>query len=253
MAVDKKIMHFRNERARELERMAQLLDNCIGNDVNTTQIYTAINDLRNENFIPVLKGGGRDEKIWGYDIDGFEMALETLNHVSPSDINKGSVHLSMKLRASVAGWDDMSDPFLELGFKVFVKGIGSQIYHFGFHIDRHIAAGAAKEPHPVYHLQYDVNPTKSATHDSGVVMYLDTPRLMHCPLDFILGVGFLTSNFFPTAFESLLEEREYHSLYSQYQERIWKPYFHTLANHWKPFSEAGVSWKPVSELCPIFV
>ncbi len=245
MAVSKTIMHFRNERARELERMAKLLEKCIGNDVNTTSIYKAISDLKNENIIPVLKDGSYDQNVWGYDIEDFEMTLESLKHVKPTSIKNGKVYLSIKMRANFNNWDDMND--------VFIKGIADKVYHFGFHIDRHCSTAVSTEPHPLYHLQYNINPTNSPTFETGSIMYLDTPRLTHFPLDFILGIGFLTSNFFPTAFTLLAEENEYFKLNSEYQQRIWKPYFHTLANQWKPFEQGNITWSPVNELCPIFI
>ncbi len=246
-------MSFRKERASELERMAQLLDKCIGKDVNTSSIYKAINELKNTSFIPTLKDGSRNQNIWGYDIEDFEMTLDTLKHVKPKDITKGKVYLSIKLRAFVDSWSDMNDPFVELGFNVFIKGIAEKIYHFGFHIDRHCSAFDSFEPHPIYHLHYNINPTESENYDSGTIMHLDTPRLLHYPLDFILGIGFLTSNFFPTAFNLLIDERDYLKLHSIYQERILKPYFHTLANHWRPFEANNITWSPINNLCPTFL
>jgi len=253
MKIPTRNIHFRNERARELERMAKLLDRCLGNDVNTTSIYKAIGELRNENSVPVLKDGTYDPNIWGYDIEGFEMSLETLKHAKPTTIKNGKVYVNVKVRAKIDGWLDMNDPFLELVYNVFVKGIGDKVYHFGFHIDRHSSKVIPMEPHPVYHLQYNINPTNSDPFDCGSIMYIDTPRLVHYPMDFILGIGFLTSNFFPTAFSVLSEESEYFKLSEEYQKRIWKPYFHTLANHWKPFENASISWNSINDLCPVLV
>jgi len=253
MAINKKIMHFRNERARELERMAKLLEKCIGSDVNTTSIYKAISDLRNENSIPVLKNGSYDQNIWGYDIEDFEMTIDTLKHVKPDCIKNGKVNVSIKLRAKIENWLDMNDPFVELCFNVFLKGIGDKVYHFGFHIDRHNSIVATIEPHPIYHIQYDINPTGSSEPDLGSIMYIDTPRLLHYPLDFILGINFLTSNFFPTAFNILCEENDFFKLNLEYQERIWKPYFHSIANHWKPFEQASITWQPTTYLLPTLV
>lgn len=252
MAVSKNTMHFRDERAAQLEQMAKLLEDCIGN-INTGPIYQASSQLRDENKILVLKGGIFNPDVWGYEIEDFEIPLDTLKHVKPLTINSGSVTLNLKVRANVNSWNDMNDPFLELNFNVNIKGIGDKVYHFGFHIDRHDMATTPNEPHPIYHIQYNLNPNNSKVFDYGSIMYIDTPRLLHFPLDFILGVGFLTSNFFPTAFSLLSEERAFVKLNTQYQERIMKPYFHTLANHWKPFQQADVTWQPVSDLCPILL
>jgi hypothetical protein len=253
MAVSTQTMHFREEKAAQLVQMANLLETYVGGNLNTGPIHKAAGQLRDENKIPLLKGGIVNPDVWGYDIEDFEIPLETLKHVKPSTITKGSVFLNLKIRANVNAWDDMNDPFLELNFKVDVKGVGEKVYHFGFHIDRHDLTATSAEPHPVYHIQYNINPTNSAEFDYGSIMYIDTPRLLHFPLDFILGVGFLTSNFFPTAFSILAEERGFVKLNNHYQEKIWKPYYHTLANHWKPFHQADVTWNPTSDICPILL
>ena len=75
---------------------------------------------------------------------------------------------------------------------------------------------------------------------------------MHYPMDFILGIGFLTSNFFPTAFDVLLDDAIFTGLYREYQERLWKPYAHTMANHWD-YDRAKIVWKPTSTICPFIL
>jgi len=252
MAVSKSTMHFREERAIQLEQMADLLERCIGN-IDTSPIYKASGQLRDESKILPLKGGIINPDVWGYDIDDFEITLDTLKHVKPTTITGGKIILNLKLRANVNAWNDMNDPFLEMNFNVKIKGVGDKVYHFGFHIDRHDLTTTPDEPHPVYHIQYDINPNHSKEFDYGSVMYVDTPRLLHCPLDFILGISFLTSNFFPTAFLLLNEERGFVKLNEEYQIKIWKPYFHTLADNWKPFQPGNITWKPVSHLCPTIV
>lgn len=248
----KKYMHFRNERAGELRQMADLLDKQIGN-VLTSPIYTAISELRNSERIPKLKNGDTDENIWGYDIENFTLPLDTLKHVVPNNIEKGEIILNIRLRGAIEDWNTYNDPFVELSFRVMIKGIGEHsTYHFGFHIDKHNGEDS-EEPHPIYHLQYDFNPTKSTNPNLGDLFYIDTPRIMHKPMDFILGVGFLTSNFFPTGFQILCEKREFIKLNTTYQQSVWRPYFHTLANKWKPFSENNIIWNPINEICPIFI
>ncbi|WP_286736647.1 MULTISPECIES: hypothetical protein [Sphingobacterium] len=254
MAVSERNMAFRRARATDLRILRQTLDNKLG-DCDTTPLETVISQLNNSDFIPTLKNGDRDQNIWGYDIDGFRMPLDTLNHVKPQDITKGEVILNMKLRAKIQDWNTFHDPFTELAYNVMIKGVGQKTYHFGFHIDKHTGNVNTKEPHPVYHLQYNFNPTKSSAPNLGDLFYIDTPRIMHKPVDFILGIGFLTSNFYPIAFESLKDEREFVKLQQSYQEAIWKPYFHTLANQWRPFEGGNIIWDPltINNICPTFI
>lgn len=252
MAINSKYMSFRNSRAQEMRQMADLLDSKIGN-LSTFPIRNAIANLNNPDRIPLLKNGDALENIWGYDIENFELPLDTLKHVTPNEIKNGKIILNMKLRADIDKWNSYEDPFIELSFNVLVKGIGKlQPYHFGFHIDKHIS-GKSDEPHPIYHLQYDFNPTGEQNPNLGDLFYIDTPRIMHKPMDFMLGISFLTSNFFPTGFEILCESREFLKLNSTYQYSVWRPYFHTLANKWKPYDERSIIWNPINEICPIFI
>lgn len=266
MAVNDKNMSFRRARAKDLERLSQILITEVGGDIKTSVIETAITNLRNKEYIPTLKDGSRNENIWGYDIEGFEFPLETIKHTKPKDVKSGRVFLDMKLRAKIDNWNTFNDPFEELGFNVIIKGMGKQTYHFGFHIDKHVLImkeenettdddkiDEIKEPHPLYHLQYNLNPTKSRQPNLGNLFYIDTPRILHKPLDFILGISFLTSNFYPTAFEILKEESGFRKLHKDYSEAIWKPFFHTLAHQWKPFGEQNIVWNPINDICPIFI
>lgn len=252
MAVNDKNMAFRRARASDLRILCQTLDSKLG-DCDTSSLESVISQLNNSDSIPTLKDGTRDQNIWGYDIEDFKMPLDTLSHVKPQDIKKGEIILNMKLRAKIEHWDTFHDPFIELSYSVMIKGIGSKTYHFGFHIDKHTGTTKTKEPHPTYHLQYNFNPTKSNNPNLGDLFYIDTPRIMHKPIDFILGIGFLTSNFYPFAFDVLKEERAFIKLQQIYQNAIWKPYFHTLANQWKPFKQDNIVWNPINELVPTII
>ncbi|WP_185226453.1 hypothetical protein [Chryseobacterium indologenes] len=253
MAVRSKNMSFRNERAQDLRQLSQILSRVVGGDITTSVLETVVSQLQNKDFIPKLKDGSTNENIWGYDIENFSIPLDTLKHVKPKDVKKGTVILNMKLRAKIDNWNSFNDPFIELAFRVMIKGVGEKPYHFGFHIDKDISSVGSTEPHPIYHLQYNFNPTEAKNPNLGDLFYIDTPRIMHKPIDFVLGIGFLTSNFYPIAFESLKEDREFIKLQQKYQHAIWKPYFHTLANNWKPFTEGEIVWNPINDICPIFI
>lgn len=240
---------FRTQRSNDLKIVAACLDRLIG-DVNSSSIYNAASQLEKE--IPRLKGGESKLSYWGYEIDGFEMPVSTLRHVRPQGIRNASLTLNMKLIADIDCWDTYSDPFLEFNFNAVLKGVGDKNSYMGFHIDRHENSdNDSDEPHPLYHLQYNPNPNRKENFEHGDVMCLDTPRIMHFPLDFILGIGFLTTNFFPVAFESLSDEPLFRSLYKNYQEKIIKPYSHAIANNWV-FEKEKLNWQPNigASICP---
>jgi hypothetical protein len=248
MNVRDEIMHFRKERARELEMLSGVLEKSIENGVSTP-LYRAISQLRNSDFILPFKDGSVDPDTWGYEIEDFSFQPDIPRHVKPK-VTDLLVTLNMKVIANCSDWDNMDDPLRELSFKVTIRGLGDQNFYSGFHIDRHDGeVNPQGEIHPIYHLQHLVNPNEEANFQFGSVLALDTPRVMHYPMEFVLGLGYLTANFFPIAYESLLDDGFYYSLFQNYQDRLWKPYSHTLANYWKPFQEDSIIWEP-DLLCP---
>ncbi len=252
MAVSSSIMHFREERAVELERIAKLLEEIIGGGIypSTSKIYTAARLLRDKNYIHTFKNLDTTN-TWGYSIEDFILRIPKPRHVSPGDVSEIDVILNINLIASCLEWENLNDPLNGLSFKVTIKGTGGKAtYYSGFHIDKHDMAKPSDEPHPIYHIQYVSNPDNIQSFDSGHFLNLDSPRIPHFPLDFILGIGFITSNFFPLAFDSLMDNGLFVNLSRKYQERIWKPYAHTIANHWKPFQETSIVWTPTSHLFP---
>lgn len=246
MNVPSSIMAFRNQRASELEAFARLIEKA--NIGNPHQIYTAAKGLRNEQC-GFHTPGSTDYNCWGYTIEDLKFYFnEHPRHVHPDSIHTLDLSIDVDLLCRCQDWENMVDPFQKLNFRVNVRGVdNSREYSFGFHIDRHNHDGSTDEIHPIYHLQY--NPTgKISNTDFGSLLILDTPRLMHVPVDIILGLDLILSNFFPSTWNKLRDESEYVSLYERYINSIWKPYIHTWASNWT-FNNSAINWNP-NLLCP---
>lgn len=245
-----KIEQFRQSRSDELKIVATVLEKIFADGVNTTPISIAAEAMKTG--CPNLKDGSSNPDNWGYSIDELRIPVDTTKHLKPKGIDKNKVELilDMKLIGNFKQWEDLSDPFIELSFNVTIRGVSaSGPHYFCFHIDKHDMSKITDEPHPIYHLQYSNNPYGDPGFDYGSTFHLDTPRILHHPLDLILGIGFLTNNFFPMAYDELMDQSFFPGLYKRYQERIIKPYFHTIASHWD-YNKADVIWKPISHLCP---
>lgn len=248
-----KIEQFRQTRASELISAADRLDSVFSTSVNTTPIRLAAEALKIGH--PPLKDKSVHADYWGYEIEDFKIPVETVRHLRPKsvDVKKVELILNMKLVADKNNWDNLNDPLVELNFNVIVKGAGATPHFFCFHIDKHDHATmqATEEPHPVYHLQFSSNPMDTEEFNYGEIMVLDTPRIIHHPIDFILGIGFLTSNFFPMAFDDMMSDGYFAGLYKRYQEKILQPYFHTLASTWT-YDKHNIIWDK-EHLCPSFL
>lgn len=250
MNTTSKVMHFRNQRARELELFARLLEKV--NLGNPHQIYQVINELKDK-----AKGfhspGTTDYLCWGYKINSliFDIKDFPRRHIIPN-INAMQLAIDIDLLCRWDYWGTLNDPLLKLNFKVQILGLDSnQSYSFGFHIDRNNNNGS-EEIHPIYHLHY--SPSVGGNTDIGKVLSLDAPRFMHAPIDIILGTDFVLSNFSPSIWDKLRNESEYISLCKIYQDNLWKPYVHTWASGWA-YESTGICWPPPSSksICPYLI
>ena len=82
--------------------------------------------------------------------------------------------------------------------------------------------------------------------DFGNSLILDSPRIVHYPMDIILGVDFVLANFFAEQWREQRKDGEYINLVRDYQSFFWKSYAHTKASHWKPFNQENIQWNPLS-------
>lgn len=251
MNVPSNIMAKRLERASELETFARLIDKT-GLCHRTDLIYTAAKDLKDK-----TKGfhtpGTTDYACWGYNIENLTFSFDSLpeRHIRPTGIHSMKMEIDILLLCNDAHWQSNNDPFINMNFNVRVIGSDSnREYSFGFHVDRHVGEVHSDEIHPIYHLQY--NPLISNDEDLGTVLYLDSPRIMHVPVDLILGLDIAFSNFLPKTWNSLRNESEYQSLYSKYVELIWKPYVHTWATYWT-YKPAELNWNLPNHICPYLI
>ncbi|MBI2272550.1 MAG: hypothetical protein HYU70_02030 [Bacteroidetes bacterium] len=251
MTVPQEVMAFRNDRATDLLNVATVLRKEIAGNFDASPITKAVKQLKDPAYIPAVKNGPHDPNLWGYEIPGLILEIP-INRHSNQGVTKVELTLEMKLVADYREWTTMNDPFAELCFRVALRGIGTTTFFSGFHIDRHDMTTTPTDPHPLYHFQYNVNPHNAKPFNYGSILHLDEPRIVHFPLDFVLGIGFLTSNFFPMAFDALIDNGTYANLYKKYQNCIWKPFSHSLANHWT-YNSASITWKPTKLLCPYLI
>jgi hypothetical protein len=178
------------------------------------------------------------ENLWGYSISNIRFPVEfsTLKHIRPEGFSNLEVIINVDVVSKNSEWLKLNDPFDVLNFRTLLKGTNQKtgkIHYLGFHVDRHNGA-KVNEVHPLYHLQYLQNSKvkNKDEFDHGDSLQLDIPRMMQLPMDLILGVSVIISNFAPRLYEKLLNERQFINLTKEYQERIWRPYFNSLESYW---------------------
>lgn len=92
---------------------------------------------------------------------------------------------------------------------------------------------ATRHMHPDFHFHHGGKKLDSLE-SYGNIILLDTPRVMHHPLDILLAIDFVVSNFvFSEAWNDLRNEIRYKKIIEQAQEWWWKPYYEALGNFWE--------------------
>ena len=67
----------------------------------------------------------------------------------------------------------------------------------------------------------------------GNVLLLPTPRISHPPMDIVLGIDFVLSNFVKAEiYKKIQSNSQYKAAVRKAQEKLWKPYMLSLAHHW---------------------
>jgi hypothetical protein len=155
------------------------------------------------------------------------------------------LHFNIELKIDNDRFRAGNDPFRDFEFNIIIKGINknnqnSKLY-YAIHFDRHdldeekkaIEENKAKkpiQPHPAYHFQFGGNKLHEQELDYGQALFLDSPRIMHHPMDLILGIDFILSNFFPSIWDKIKGERQYKKILQKYQQHFIQPYFQSIAN-----------------------
>jgi len=224
---------FRRDRATELRNLTQLLSEYEVVD-DLSPLYSAVDKCS--------KNTPHGKNSWGYDFDSLLFQVKTPRHTLPEKIGD---YLDVKLSVSLKGICeiDSDDPFkdeLSISIVVSTNEVSSARKNLcAWHLDRHILEVGdhdTEEVHPLYHFQYG-GKRMYGIENFGNVLLLDPPRLIHPPLDAILAVDFVLSNFSGATWQQLKQEGDYKNLITNAQELFWKPYIKSLLAGWGSASE----------------
>jgi hypothetical protein len=220
---------FRQHQAQELELLARLFRREYW-DVfpDTSPLHAAAKQCR---AIP------EKSDSWGYKLNRLQIHVEKPRHTLPENING---QLIIELSVSVAGKcqaPKMDDPFEELAVNLVILGRDNNTQQenlCAWHLDRHIDS-ESEAAHPLYHWQYGGNRMEHLKDNLGSVLLLETPRLSHPPMEGILAIDFVLSNFAGNTWKKLKTGTDgtYRNLVTKAQERFWYPYAKSIVAKWE--------------------
>lgn len=198
---------------------------------------------------------------WGYKLDGLLFQEpDDAKHIRPKGASFKAVEINIDLTGKCAEEGAQNgDPLLHLGVEVIlvgeVKKENSKVsLRSAWYMDRYDSVGdritAGKNVkcpvHPCYHVQFGGKHIKAV--DPGEMIVVNPPRLAHPPMDAILAVDFVLSNYFSSQWLELREDSEYFPLVRKAQQRFWLPYAQALMRNWGRPTREGI-WE-VSDLWP---
>ena len=164
--------------------------------------------------------------------------IEYPKHLSHKNVDNLRLNFSIKLNGNSEKIPAYQDPLNSLEFNIWVFGTNknnptSKLF-YSLHFDRHIEGGnPSTEVHPIYHFQFGGRKIDDEVVQRGQALFMDTPRIMHHPMDIFLGVDFLLSNFFPSVWSKFKQNGTYNNLIRKYQTYFIYPYFKTITKHFE--------------------
>ena len=174
---------------------------------------------------------------WGYQIKNLTLPVGDVHNVNPVGIH-AKICVNCECEFNVNDWNNYNcDPFNKCSFRIRVYGEYKSIIHsWGMHIDKETRTGL-DEWHPLYHLHCFESRVDSPTvlvddvKKKGTFL-LNVPRLMHYPMDIVLGIGFCLMNFNKKEVFTKLytNDQQFPRLYKKSHDRILKPYLDSLAS-----------------------
>lgn len=226
---------FRIDRARELRQIASILERTLV-CVDVSAINSVIEHCKSN--CP----SGVDS--WGYDISKLIFRIDNQKHTQPKDILGLDLELSVSLTGTCHNEDYDVDSIRSLAVDFVISGkraSGGSCY-CSWHHDRHIDGDEDPQfAHPHYHFQHGGNKMWGDV-DFGEALVFESPRIAHPPLDGILAIDYVVSNFCGNKWRKLLEDGEYVNLVENAQKRLWRPYAISTASKWCP--DLSKSWLP---------
>lgn len=242
--------YYRGQIARELLQLSEILVRYrIVNDVGP--LYAAAAGCKSYT----------QDSCWAYNVE--RLLFRNLGDFSklPSNIEDIYIELSVSAKG-VCELEEGSDPLISLTIDIKLIGsillpcadddCGIKNVTSAWHLDRHIAVEndiTPKFAHPHYHFQFGGKNMKSLLVDDeplpyGAVFIADTPRIAHPPMEAILGIDFVLTNFMDSNSLSFrFEDGEYINLIQAKQVQIWKPHVHSLYQAWENV-RADYPWQP---------
>lgn len=195
-----------------------------------------------ENLREISKTLVQDKKSFTYSFSQISLIIPKKilpSHTIPRKVGNIEVILSINDDVIIKKTDPITveDPLVKL--EKFNIILNSGTYTSSWHLDREDKSqgqGEYKFIHPIYHLtfggHYMESLQKDDTDEFGKALIIRAPRIMHPPMELVLGLDFIFSHFIPQNELDLLTDPGYKDIIFNFKKYIWMPFALAFAKNY---------------------
>lgn len=162
----------------------------------------------------------------------------THKHTLPIGVTDSILTLSIKMgfREPFVSFDSIDE--MNLDFELSSTDNNGKPIKSAWHLDYHDVKGDEHFSHPKFHFQFGGKKLRESMRldnehfNTGELLLMESPRLMHPPMDPILAVDFIFGNFLgEESWKALRRNRNFIRIHSISKEAYWKPYFDGISSY----------------------
>ncbi|KZN40303.1 hypothetical protein [Pseudoalteromonas luteoviolacea] len=162
----------------------------------------------------------------------------THKHTLPVGITESTLSVSIKMgfRTSTVSFDAISE--LNIDFEVSSYNSEGNTVKSAWHLDYHNVVGNEHFSHPQFHFQFGGKKLRESLQESnshlntGELLLMESPRLMHPPLDPVLAIDFIFGNFLgENAWKALRNKKPFGKIHKLSKDMFWKPYYSGISDY----------------------
>lgn len=223
------------ELSNSLEDLCDVLESFFGKGVrDVSGLKQAINRLKIRTRNPKQKEHPLSVNIARLSFD----IPSTHKHTLPIGVASAILTLSIKMgfREPAASFDCINE--MNIDFELSSNDQEGRPIKSAWHLDYHDVKGDEHFSHPQFHFQFGGKKLRESLRASnehfntGELLLMESPRLMHPPMDPILAIDFIFGNFLGEAsWRALRQKRTFIKIYKMSKDAFWKPYFEGISNY----------------------
>jgi hypothetical protein len=174
-------------------------------------------------------------KKGGYDLQKLKLKIDSVPNNTRPSVTSLEILLNVQIAETLLDENKIDNPISAYNFSIEIMGKNEgQTVHSSWHLDFDNTLDS-EYLHPSFHLTYGGKTMKYT--ELGNVLLLPTPRISYPPMDAVLGVDFVLSNFVKKeTYNKIKANSQYKAAIKRSQQRLWRPYMLSMANHWCKFA-----------------